>query len=316
MVQRVSINCLSLGLIIMQTFADGVTALDRLAQDPVTVRVGVLNQETGKSVLNLGAEDFVIEENGERQKATRFLHEERPLSILLLIDASGSMRPIVHPIIEALSRGLKQLRPDDEVGLMCYNEQVYVLQDFTRNKGLVEEKLKVVVAQRPTHTRQAIFQASTHLQKATAAESRRVMVVLTDNLSSIPRGDISERVVMQQLSASDTVACGVIVPNPVHLLPPGAIVPKPTGDITPYVEETGGIIETVKNVAPEEISTRVVKTIDALRDYYRIEYRPTNSKRDGKHRKIKVTLSSSAKKTGGRLTVLAKRGYFAPDDSK
>jgi VWFA-related protein len=212
---------------------------------------------------------------------------------------------------------MKQLKPDDEVALMCFNEQVYVLHDFTKNKGLVEEKLRGVVAQRPTLTRQALLQASTHLQKATAAESRRVIVILTDNLSSTPGDVISERVVMQQLSVSDSVVCGVIVPNPVYLLPPGAVVRrKPTGDIIPYIEETGGIKETVKKVTPEEISTRLVKTIDAFRHYYRIEYLPTNSKRDGKHRKIKVTLSQRAKKTGGKLTVLAKQGYFATDDTK
>jgi VWFA-related protein len=190
-------------------------ALDQLKRDPVVVRVGVvLNEASGSFVLNLGAEDFIIEENGERQKATRFLHEERPLSILLLIDSSGSMRPSIQLIIEALSRGLNGLKPDDQVALMSFNEKVNLLQGFTSNKGLVEEKLRGVVARRPTLPRQALLQAATHMLKATTPDSRRVIVVLTDNRPSLPADSISEKVVMQELSASGSVVCAIIVCSP------------------------------------------------------------------------------------------------------
>jgi hypothetical protein len=73
------------------------------------------------------------------------------------------------------------------------------------------------------------------------------------------------------------------------------------------------MVETLKKLKPEEISASLVKTIDAFRNYCWIEYLSTNSKRDGKHRKIKVTLSPGVKESGGKLTVLAKRGYYAPN---
>jgi VWFA-related protein len=294
------------------------SSLDQLTQDPVIVKVTVQNEKTGSSVLNLRAEDFMIDEDGERQKPTRFLREERSLSILLLLDSSGSMRPMIQPIIEALSNGLRHLKPDDEVALMSFSEAVYILQDFTRNKDLVDEKLRGVIAARPTLTRQALFQAATHMLKATTADSHRVIVVVTDNRQSSTPGDVlSEKVVMQQLSASGSVVCGVIVSDPTpNRYPPARdsfLTQKGTADITPYVDETGGIVETVKKARPDHISAGLAKTIDAFRNYYWIEYLSTNSKRDGKHRKIKVTLSPDVKKSGGELTVLAKRGYYAPN---
>jgi hypothetical protein len=205
---------------------------------------------------------------------------------------------------------------------------------------LLEEKLSGVDARGQTLTRQALFHAAKHMLKATPADSRRVIVVLTDNRST--RGDASEEVVMQQLSASGSVVCGVIVSDDslLDLRPPNAPAsgrpyPPPrgsftqkTGDITPYVDETGGTLERLvfptgalflgaasAPIKPEEISARLVKTINAFRNYYWIEYLSTNSKRDGKHRKIKVTLSPGVKKSGEKLTVLAKRGYYAPNDS-
>jgi len=107
---------------------------------------------------------------------------------------------------------------------------------------------------------------------------------------------------------------GVIVKDPPRsgYPPPPGLFTKVTDDVTPFVDESGGIVETVKQVKPEEISARLTKAIDTFRNYYWIEYYPTDTKRDGSHRKLKVTLSPDVKKVRGKLTVLAKRGYFAP----
>jgi hypothetical protein len=289
-------------------------SLDQMAHTPVIVKVSVLNKETGGFVPNLRSEDFIIEENGERQKPTRFLQEERPLSILLLLDHSGSMRPIMHEIIEGVSNGLGRLKLDDEVALIAFNDYVNILQDFTKNKTLVTEKLRGVVASRSTLTSQALLQAATHILNATAADSHRIIVMITDNRQSTSPGEVlpEKTVVMQRLSACGSVVSGVVAsyddPQPQVLFPK-----KATDDsITPYVVETGGIVETVKKIKPEEISSRLTKTIDAFRNYYWIEYYPTDSKRDGSHRKLKVTLSPDVIKDRSKLTVLAKRGYYAP----
>ena len=322
MIRNISIVWLTFALVLVQAppkEANGHErnlirrSLDRMAQDPVIVKVGVLNEETGSFALDLREEDFVIEEDGERQKPTRFLREERPLSILLLVDSSGSMRPSIQLIVEAVSRGLKRMKPDDEVALLSFNDVVEVLQDFTRKKALVEEKLRGVLARRPTLARQALLQAATHMLKAASADTPRLIVVLTDNRPSTPLDGTPEKVVMQQLSASASVVCGVIVAYP---LPKEFLsVPKSAGAITSYVEETGGLLETVKKVDAAEISESLVRTIDAYRTYYRIEYFSTRSKRDGKHRRIRVTLSPDARRRGGKLKVLAKRGYYAPNAS-
>jgi Ca-activated chloride channel homolog len=318
--RTICIVCLSFALVLVQASTDAIgnernpigQSMDRLSQDPVIVKVVVLNEATASLTLDLKAEDFLIEENGERQKPTRFLREEQPLSILLMIDSSGSMRPSIQMIIEALSIGLKRLKPDDEVALMSFNEKVDILQDFTKNKPQVENKLREVVAQRPTLTGQALLLAATHVLRAAAPDNRRVIVVLTDNRPSTPSDKTPERIVMQQLSASGSVVSGIIVPYPP--LDESFRIPKSPTDITLYVDETGGLVETVKNFTPQEISARFVKTIDSFRNYYRIEYNSTNLKRDGKRRKIKVTLSPEVRKSRGKQIVLSRRSYYAPND--
>jgi VWFA-related protein len=290
-------------------------ASDKLREEPVIVKVSVLYEDTGAFVPNLRAEDFVIEENGEKQKPTRFLQDERPLSILLLLDTSGSMRPILDKIVLGLSKSLNHLKTDDEIALIEFKDDVQLLQDFTTDVDLVVERLRGVVASRQTLARQALLQGATHMLKATPADSRRIMVVVTDNRPSTPEGALSENVVQQQLSACGSVVSGVFVSDP-RMPSQGLFPTKATDDLTPFVNETGGILGTVKKINSEEIAAKVTKAIDAFRDYYWIEYYPTDTKKDGTHRKIKVSLSADARRARAKVTVLAKRGYFAPSPAK
>src|SRR2546421_10731216 len=138
MIRKTWLVWLTLALALVQAPARGseerlpysvLGSLDKPAEKPVIVKVSVLSERTGTFVSNLRAEDFILEENGERQKPTRFLYEERPLSVLLLLDSSGSMRPIIQPIIEGVSKGLSRLKPDDDVALLTFNIEVDILQD-------------------------------------------------------------------------------------------------------------------------------------------------------------------------------------------
>jgi hypothetical protein len=109
------------------------------------------------------------------------------------------------------------------------------------------------------------------------------------------------------------VVCGILI---TYLpLQESLRTAKSTSDITPYVIETGGRIEVIKSFDPAEISKSFLKTIDAFRDYYRIEYYSTDTKHDGKHRKIRIKLSADAQKSVGKARVLSKQGYYARNDS-
>src|SRR5262245_31318877 len=104
------------------------SVVDKLRQDPVVLKVSVVKEESNTVVPDLREDSFIIEENGERQKATAFSRESRPISLVLLIDSSGSMRPVIQLIVEALSRAVKRLNPDDEVALMSFNNRAELYQ--------------------------------------------------------------------------------------------------------------------------------------------------------------------------------------------
>ena len=288
-------------------------ALDKFPLDPVVLKVSMENEEPVVAMPDLRVESFEIEENGERQKATAFSREQRPISLLLLIDSSGSMRPVIHQIIAALSRAVRRLKPDDEVALMSFNDKAELYQQFTKNKDLVAEKLQLVLARKPTLAKQALLEAATFMLDPRPNDSRKIVAVVTDNRPSDSGDQVSEKAVMQKLSESDSVLCGIIVAQPL----PDSVRPIiTTSDITLYVSETGGLLQNMKSFDPADISETFLKVVNTFRDYYRIEYYSNDSKRDGTHRGVKVRLSANTRKAFGKVRLLCRQGYYAPTPGK
>jgi hypothetical protein len=80
------------------------------------------------------------------------------------------------------------------------------------------------------------------------------------------------------------------------------------GDVKTYADKTGGI---VLHGRKEEVGGKLAELIDRLRTRYTLGYVSSNTKRDGKFRKIKVIISPEVEKREGKLAILAKRGYYA-----
>ncbi|MDQ1560455.1 MAG: Ca-activated chloride channel [Pyrinomonadaceae bacterium] len=79
--------------------------------------------------------------------------------------------------------------------------------------------------------------------------------------------------------------------------------------INTLAQKTGGRAFYAKDV-PEMISV-VNEIVRDLRTQYVVGYQTSNANHDGKFRKVEVKLSESAK-AGGKRTVHARPGYFAP----
>ncbi len=92
----------------------------------VTVPVTVTSNDHNTYIEGLTAADFRVTENGERQTVTTVTRERRPISVCFVIDSSGSMslgdrRDLAS---QAVDRIVGQLKPDDEVSIVFFDEKV------------------------------------------------------------------------------------------------------------------------------------------------------------------------------------------------
>jgi VWFA-related protein len=104
----------------------------------VTVPVSVLDRQ-GRFVPNLRREDFSVFENGIEQSIAYFEPAEKPFTVALILDTSASTHFHLWEIKEAAIAFATQLRPQDRVLVVSFNDQVLLLTEATND-------LKVVTA--------------------------------------------------------------------------------------------------------------------------------------------------------------------------
>jgi len=154
-----------------------------------TLAVTVTNK-SGSYILNLKAEDFIVEEDGVPQQVTKFTADpDLPISVGILIDTSTSMRLPVNrdkvPAALLAADGaarvvLKLTKPDDEYMIMTFNEKMSVKQSFTSDKKKVTDLLyKNNSVAGSTHLYSAVREALKEIKKK-AKNPRRALIVVTD----------------------------------------------------------------------------------------------------------------------------------------
>ena len=109
----------------------------RLKSDLVMLTVSVQDRG-GNVVQSLKAEDFVIYEDGRKQKIEHFASTEDPFTLMLLLDVSGSTRADIELIKGAARNFLAELRPNDRVGVIMFSGDVELIADFKDSRKRVE----------------------------------------------------------------------------------------------------------------------------------------------------------------------------------
>src|SRR5437764_3743911 len=95
------------------------------AQDPqsyklsVNVDLVVLNatvrDQKGRVASDLRLQDFEVFEDGVQQSIQLFRHEDIPVTVGLVIDHSGSMRPKLASVIAAARTFIQSSSPEDQM---------------------------------------------------------------------------------------------------------------------------------------------------------------------------------------------------------
>ena len=102
----------------------------------VTVPVSVLDRQ-GRFVPNLRREDFSVFENGIEQSIAYFEPAEKPFTVALILDTSASTHFHLWEIKEAAIAFATQLRPQDRVLVVSFNDQVLLLTEATNDLKVV-----------------------------------------------------------------------------------------------------------------------------------------------------------------------------------
>jgi Ca-activated chloride channel family protein len=290
------------------TVEPGATAYDairtaiRQSADLVLVPVSVTDP-LGRLVTGLQEDNFEVFENKKPQEIRHFSSEDAPVSLGIIVDASGSMKNKMERVREAVKQFCYIANPQDEFFMITFSDTPHLVHDFTDSTDDLEGKLLFASAKGRTALLDAIYMGIEKMQEA--KYSRKALLIVSDGGDNHSR--YSENELKSIVKESDVMiyAIGTFDRN----LPTIEEVLGP--ELLSHIAEvTGGRAFVLDNlIEMPDVARRIGVE---LRTQYVLGYHPTNPPHDGKWRKISVKLRLPKKLTS--LQARAKQGYYASNE--
>lgn len=294
----------------------------------VRLNVGVADGR-GRPITNLQKQDFTIYEDGVQQTISHFEPTVAPFSVVMILDMSGSTLGFRENIRQSAFRFLDALSPEDRVAVVEFNDKVNLRNDFTTNRKIITNSIDVAGGRGKTQLYKALDFALDKLSKE--GTRRKAIIVLTDgvdtalgdkdhdflsklNDSAIPNAiqagnNETLNRILNRADAQGVTIYPLVLPtgDPSKLVDP---TPAQTELFTAahkrleiLAERTGGTLNAINHL--EDMGKIYAEVAADLRALYTVEYQPSNTKRDGKFRTIKIEVSNP------NLIARTRQGYFA-----
>ncbi len=272
----------------------------RVSVDLVNVLCSVFDKNTNAFVTNLMQEDFDIYEDGRKQEIKNFAREtDLPLTIAMLIDTSGSVKPKLKFEQEAATSFFQSiLRETDRAMLVEFDSGVTLVQDFTNDPNKLARGISKLRAGGGTALYDAIH--ITCDEKLIREIGRKALIILSNGEDQSSRVTLKQATEMALLAEATTFAVST---SKGGFFGVGG---SEKGDdvLEDIAKETGGKIFFPFMIEDLEEAFRQIN--QELRSQYSIGYLSTNPLRDGSYRKIEIKVSE------GGLKLSHRKGYYAP----
>lgn len=252
--------------------------------------------ETGR-YLDLTADDLEIVEGDQVQAIESFQEAVQPVSIILALDASGSMRRKEAEVIESAKLFVDALRPEDQLSLFLFSDKVVVAHDLTVGRDISHRSLPGYRAAGGTALYDALSDA---LVRLSTVDRRRVVVVMTDgrdedNPGTGPGSTSTFKDVLEQQQKTRATIFGIGLGTNVD-----------TETLRTLAAVSGG--QAFFPSEAEDLAREYDRVVEDLRRRYVVSYTSTNIQRDGSWRPVTIRI-----KNRPDADVRSAGGYFAPE---
>ncbi len=255
-------------------------------------------------VTGLEKEHFKVFEDKIEQQIAQFSSEDAPLSVGLVFDSSGSMGAKLQKSRQAVAQFLKTANPEDEFFLVQFNDRPELIMPFTRSTEEIQNRLTFTQAKGRTALLDGIYLAMNQMKKA--RNPRKAILVISDGGDNSSRYTESE--IKNAVREADVQLYGIGIFEPIASRGRTAEEMNGPSLLSELAEQTGGRSFNIENLA--ELPDVAAKIGIELRNQYVIGYTPKNKERDGRYRRIKVTLVQP--RGLPPLKAFFRLGYYAP----
>jgi VWFA-related protein len=266
--------------------------------DVVSV-TAVVFDKAGRPVRGLGTKDVELFENGVKQEVSYFREasslgdpsERVPLSVVLVLDTSGSMTENMRFLQEAVLNFVYKLEEVDTSLIVSFNESVKGSAEFTGDTDRLERFVEGLQAWGGTSLYDAIHYS---LGRIKDAPGRKALIVFSDGADTTSQ--LQDRDVVDYARAVEATVYSIGFKGS------GFMASSPRGFLRKIATETGG-----QFFAPDKVG-ELIKVFNEisneLKNHYLLAYTSSRPP-DGTWREIALKVSRAD------AQVRVRKGYFA-----
>jgi Ca-activated chloride channel homolog len=248
-------------------------------------------------VPDLVESDFEVYDNGKLQALTSFDNRPLPITVVVMLDSSGSMTLALDLVKSAAEQFLLRMMPEDQGMVGAFNDKIQFLPDaFTSSRDELIRSLKNLDFGYPTRLYDAVSESMTQLN---GIPGRKVVLVFTDgddNASKVGSGDVTDRA-----RTEDVMIYSVGLEN-VYFNGQQKVRSSPDRGLKRMSEETGGGFFLLKKT--DELGATFTRVAQELHSQYVLGFTPQTL--DGKIHKIDVKIKEKPS-----MMARARKSYVA-----
>ncbi len=300
---------------------DGSQAQDRLVTQEIKIDLALdlpLQQlyvtvtKGDDAPSELGRENFEIRDEGHPQDIVTFERGDIPLTTVLMVDSSLSMRGgRLQAALKGAKRFIEGMQSLDEAKLMLFSDRMLHETPFTRFSEILTAGLGAVEASGGTAVNDFLYLALKELEER---QGRRVVIILSDGV------DVQSSLAMEEVLWKVRHSQALIYWLRLHdegktLLEGRELVPqtswwrnakehqKEFRKLSEAVQASGGRVDDLHSL--EQIGPAFSNILQELRGQYVLGYYPTDLRKDGQWRRVRVRVKGA----GSGLAVRTREGY-------
>ena len=244
-------------------------------------------------VPDLVSDDFAILEDSKPRKTELFRSENLPITVVVMLDTSGSMTLAIDEVKAGAEAFLLRLYPDDKAMVGAFNDKIqFTNSQFTGDRDSLAASLKELDFGYPTRLYDAI---DASMEQLKGIEGRKVVLVFTDGEDTASR--LGSGSVVDRARTENVMIYGIGLRTRM----PGQPASRPDRMLKRLADETGGGYFELKSNS--ELSSTFTRVAQELHSQYVLGFSP--ERLDGKVHRLDVQI----KKPG--MTARSRKSYVA-----
>jgi VWFA-related protein len=282
-----------------------------------------VTDSTGRLVPNLTKDDFEVYDNGKLQPLTVFENEIQPITVVVMLDRSGSQKENFNLVAAGASEFIRKLLPTDKARIGSFAKEIAIQpEEFISDKRALVD---ILHGDLPREGPSPLWNATNKAMAALVGQNgRKVVLLFTDGQDSpgnFKTNNLSVMDVVDRATRDDMMiyAIGLESRSPygkrqAPLGSPGGmggfgggfgggggLIQRPDPGLPRIAEETGGGYFELTRA--DDLRATFARVADELHQQYALGFEPT--KLDGKMHDLEVKLKPKGMKARARKNYVA-----------